>query len=129
MLFTFRNKSISPMNQLLIALRFYATGSFLQTIGDTINISKSSSSKIVKKVSQAIASLSPNYIKMPSSNEEILRIQTDFFSKARLPRIIGSLDCTHVKIQSPGMITFIYMLPVLSLIDLNRWKSCRKLQE
>lgn len=35
-----RNRPISSINQLLIALRFYATGSFQAIIGDTFNIHK-----------------------------------------------------------------------------------------
>ncbi|XP_011309472.1 putative nuclease HARBI1 [Fopius arisanus] len=35
------NHRISPTIQLLVALRFFATGSYLITVGDTINISKS----------------------------------------------------------------------------------------
>ncbi|VEN64548.1 unnamed protein product [Callosobruchus maculatus] len=71
-------------------------------IGDIIGVSKSSASKIVKKVSLALAKLSPRFIKMPRTEEEILKEKQAFYERARLPRIIGSIDCTHVKIQSPG---------------------------
>nr|CAH7724814.1 unnamed protein product [Callosobruchus chinensis] len=70
-------------------------------IGDTIGASKSSGSKIVKKVSLAIARLSPKaprFIKMPQNEEEILKEKHAFYERARLPKIIGSIDCTHVKI-------------------------------
>ncbi|VEN54273.1 unnamed protein product [Callosobruchus maculatus] len=71
-------------------------------IGDIIGVRKSSASKIVKKVSLALAKLSPRFIKMPQTEEEILKEKQAFYERARLPRIIGSIDCTHVKIQSPG---------------------------
>ncbi|KAG5867058.1 hypothetical protein JTB14_018912 [Gonioctena quinquepunctata] len=61
----FRNNCIRPMDQLLLTLRFYATGKFLISSGDFCNGSKSSASKIIKKVAYAIASLSPSYIQMP----------------------------------------------------------------
>nr|CAH7766112.1 unnamed protein product [Callosobruchus chinensis] len=39
---------------------------------------------------------------MPQNEEEILKEKHAFYERARLPKIIGSIDCTHVKIQSPG---------------------------
>ncbi|CAH2007649.1 unnamed protein product [Acanthoscelides obtectus] len=99
------NHSISPINQLLLTLRFYATGNFLLTVGDFIKVSKSSASKIVKKVSEAIATFSGRFIKMPSNDEEIRKAKSSFYEKAHVPRVIGSLDCTHIKIQSPGMVS------------------------
>lgn len=59
-------------------------------------------SRIIKKVSYAIASLAPNYIIMPNQ-DEYLRTQNDSYSIARFPRVIGCVDGTHIKIQSPGM--------------------------
>nr|CAH7715985.1 unnamed protein product [Callosobruchus chinensis] len=97
-----RNHSISLITQLLFTLRYYATGAFLMAIGDTFVASKGSGSKIVKKVSLAIARLSPRFIKMPQNEEEILEEKHAFYERAGLPKIIGSIDCTHVKIQSPG---------------------------
>nr|CAH7733696.1 unnamed protein product [Callosobruchus chinensis] len=78
---------------------------FLMAIGDTIGASKSSGSKIVKKVSLAIARLSPGFTKMPQNEEEILKEKHAFYERARHPKIIGSIDCTHVKIQSPGTVS------------------------
>nr|CAH7733697.1 unnamed protein product [Callosobruchus chinensis] len=104
-LFSFRNHSISQITQLLFTLRYYATGAFLMAIGDTIGASKSSGSKIVKKVSLAIARLSPGFTKMPQNEEEILKEKHAFYERARHPKIIGSIDCTHVKIQSPGTVS------------------------
>ncbi|KAJ8980507.1 hypothetical protein NQ317_007927 [Molorchus minor] len=94
--FTDRNHSISPINQLLLDLRFYATGSFFITIGDFIKVSKSAACRIVKKVSRALASLGHRFIKMSENkNDIILRKYMEFYEKANLPRIIGSIDCTH----------------------------------
>lgn len=90
------------MNKLLLTLRFYATGGFLITVGDYMRVSKSSASNIIKNVSEALASLAPRYIRMPSNENEIALKHLQFYNKASLPRVIGSLDCTHIKIQSPG---------------------------
>lgn len=54
---TRRNKSIPGQLQLLIALRFYATGAFQQLVGDDIGIHKSTISRIICKVTRQIAAL------------------------------------------------------------------------
>ena len=44
---------LQPLHQVLIALRFYASGSFLQVIGDTAGVDKSTVSRVVTNVSNA----------------------------------------------------------------------------
>ncbi|KAJ8943185.1 hypothetical protein NQ317_016990 [Molorchus minor] len=39
---------------------------------------------------------------MPRTQDEINNNHFAFYEKARFPRVIGSIDCTHIKIQSPG---------------------------
>lgn len=90
------------MNQLLMTLRFYAIGSFYQAIGDFGGVHKSTAGKIVKTVTSAIASLRPGFVKLPSSEEEILCVQQNFYRIARLPRVVAALDCTHIRVCSPG---------------------------
>lgn len=99
---TGRNKSLDTNMQLAIALRFYATGAFQNLVGDQSNVSKSSVCRIVKRVSECIARhLLPEFIKMPEDNE-INQVKMDFFGICGFPGVIACIDCTHVKIQSPG---------------------------
>lgn len=93
---------MSAQNQLLIALRYYATGSFLRVSADFTGIDKSTSGRIVRRVSQAIATLRPHFIKFPITEEEVEKVRQGFYQIARFPRCIGAIDCTHVKIRSPG---------------------------
>ncbi|KAK5645964.1 hypothetical protein RI129_004428 [Pyrocoelia pectoralis] len=86
---TKRNKAITALNQLLITLRFYATGSFQQTIGDLFRVSKPSVCKI-------------RYIKMPTEQQVINDTVMDFFRIAAFPCVVGAIDCTYVRINSPG---------------------------
>ncbi|XP_063236203.1 putative nuclease HARBI1 [Bacillus rossius redtenbacheri] len=97
-----KNMSVSPMNQLLATLRFYATGCNQLTIGDYAGFSKPTAHRIIHRVSSAIASLRPQFIKFPETMEELNLAQRDFYAIAKFPRAIGAMDCTHVKIQSPG---------------------------
>lgn len=97
-----RNNAISPMTQLMVALRFYATGSFLITTGDFSGISETSAQKIVHRVSPAIASLRHQFVKLPTLPEEIHQNQREFYDIAKFIRVVGCIDCTHIKIQSYG---------------------------
>lgn len=98
---TNRSKSISAMNQLLITLRYYATGAFQQVIGDTFNIHKSTICRVIKKVSTCICQMKERFISMPTE-QEINQVVLDFYSIAGFPRTIGAVDCTHIRISSPG---------------------------
>lgn len=99
---TFRNKSIDPLAQILITLRFYATGAFQQLVGDNINIHKSTVCRVIKRVTHQIASLSRQHINMPRTDDELAATKTAFYNIAGFPRIVGAIDCSHIKIQSPG---------------------------
>lgn len=98
----FSGGCIQPLTQLLLTLRFYATGSMLIAVGDFVGISKASSCRIIKRVTTAICSLLPDYIYMPRNNVEMGRITEIFYHIARFPRVIGAIDCTLIRIQSPG---------------------------
>ncbi|XP_066585344.1 putative nuclease HARBI1 [Prorops nasuta] len=96
------NDAISPTTQLLIALRFYATGSFLIIIGDFSGVSKNSATKIVHRVSNAIAKLSKEFIKFPMQQDDIIQTQARNFKQAGFIRVLGAIDCIHIRIQSYG---------------------------
>ncbi|KAL6421586.1 hypothetical protein ACFW04_014315 [Cataglyphis niger] len=97
---TEQNHAISPMNQLLLTLRFYATGNHLLSVADFSGVSKTSSHRIIHRVINAIARLRLRCIKFPMLAEEIKRKQIKFFDIA--PRVIGCIHCTYIKIQSFG---------------------------
>lgn len=67
-----------------------------------MHMNQSTVSRIVAKVLEAVAGLRNQFIKMPSTPEEILTCQNNFYRTARFPRVIGCIDGTHVKIRSPG---------------------------
>ena len=93
---------VSPVNQLLLTLRFYATGSFQILVGDTFSVHKSTACRIIHRVTAAIARLRPNYVRFPTTGQERRDLMSSFFSSSGLPEVIGAIDCTHVPIQSPG---------------------------
>lgn len=98
-----RYTNVTPSEQLLLTLRFYASGSFQITVVDFAGIHQTTASRIIRKVWAAIKSLYDFYVKHPSTHEEILNSQCKFYNFAKFPRCIGALNCTHVKIMSPGI--------------------------
>lgn len=99
---TCRNKSLSPLEQILLTLRFYATGAFQQLVGDDLRIHKSTACRVIQRVTHQIASLSRQHIMMPHSADDLAATKTGFYNIANFPRVVGAIDCTHIKIQSPG---------------------------
>lgn len=90
------------MQQLLLTLRFFATGSFIISAGDFAGVSTTSAHRIIHRVTNVIASLRPHFIKFPTTTEEIKYEQLQFYYISRFPRVIGCIDCTHVRVQSFG---------------------------
>ena len=97
---TKRNQALSPTLQILVALRFFASGSF-QVIGDTVGLPKSSVSRVVSDVSLALAKKQREFISWPSPLE-IWEVKRGFYDKGGFPGVIGFLDGTHVRILAPS---------------------------
>lgn len=99
---TRRNQSLSPRQQVLIALRFYATGNFLQVIGDTFGIDIATVSRVITSVTVALFDLKDRAIKFPLSENHKQKVKSGFFRMHGFPSVVGLIDGTHVKILSPG---------------------------
>jgi len=103
-----RGNPISAEKQILVAIRYYATGSFQVVMGDTIGISQSQVSKIVAKVSIAICSLYKQFIVFPT-NQNSANIMNGFYrlleeqNSRPFPGVIGAIDCTHVEVLAAGV--------------------------
>ncbi|XP_023220710.1 uncharacterized protein LOC111622539 [Centruroides sculpturatus] len=97
-----KNYAMSPMEQLLLALRFYATETFQLVVGDLNDLSQSSVCRAINRVSFLIAQISADYIQLPKTESERKQISQDFFHLNGFPCVYGAIDCTHNPIQSPG---------------------------
>jgi hypothetical protein len=72
---TRRSRAFPVSIQIMVALRFFATGSFQAVNGDIHNISQSSVSKITKDVTQCLVSICRQYIVMPTDPAELQGIR------------------------------------------------------
>lgn len=96
------SRELTAETKLLGILRYLACGNFQQTAADYIGISQATISKILMPVCGATLTLSDRYIRMPATEQECLVKAADFADIAGFPRCIGAIDCTHIRINSPG---------------------------
>ena len=95
---TRRGLPLSPMQQVLMALRFYATGSFERVIGDLFGVTVSTACTVIHKVSREIAKRKSEFISFPGDVHEVKR---KFYDIAGFPWVVGAIDCCHVRIICP----------------------------
>lgn len=99
---TNRNRAVPAIMQVLITLRFLASGSFLQVIGDTFQgFDKSTVSRIVRRVTKALTAKLGDFIKFPCTRAERDEIKQGLFRVGGFPCAIGCIDGTHVRIKAP----------------------------
>lgn len=70
-------------------IRFFASGNILLSVADYCGVSASTTSRVVRKVSKAIARLSGKFIYMPTSKEEVMKTIAEFYAVAKFPKVIG----------------------------------------
>ena len=97
-----RGHPIPPKTQLLVALRYYATGSFQIVHGDLQGVSQPSASRIVKTVSTAIAGKRAGNIRFPTG-EKATETKRKFYEMHGFPDVLGCVDGVHVPIQAPSL--------------------------
>ncbi|XP_070379365.1 putative nuclease HARBI1 [Dermacentor albipictus] len=97
-----RGCAVPPLLQLLVTLRFYGAGTFQVVSGDLVNVSQPTVSRVVTRVPTMIAgTLFPAFVKFPDTGK-MHEVMHQFNKKAKFPRVTGCIDCTHVRIKSPG---------------------------
>ena len=84
----------------MLALRFYASGSFMEVIGDTMGFDKSTVSRAINNVTNALVLHKDKFIKWPNP-AETPESKQNFFLRGGFPGVIGCVDGTHVRIQAP----------------------------
>ncbi len=63
--------NICNIFQILMALRYYASGSFLKVIADTMGVSKASASRALVAVSACLEKMAPDWIVFPTGNSDV----------------------------------------------------------
>lgn len=101
---TFGRIDYFHINKIEFIFRFYATGNFQTTTGDLFGRHQTTVSRIVLRVTRAICIGAADMIQMPIDVQGLLRLKRGFaqMGNPAIPDVVGLIDCTHVKIISPG---------------------------
>ena len=102
---TRQNQSLPVSLQILIALRFYASGSFQAVVGDIHGVHQTTVSAIIRNVTSCIARRAHNYIKFP---ENLNQVKRRFYEYGRFPNVVGAIDGSLIPIQRPSQHEFLY---------------------
>ncbi|KAJ8307488.1 hypothetical protein KUTeg_015572 [Tegillarca granosa] len=97
---TRRSLPLTPLLQVLVFLRFLASGAFHLLIADSVNISKATADRCIRRVGEAISSLAGQFIVFPTGNG-IMQRKSGFYAVAGFPNVIGCIDGTQVRITKP----------------------------
>ena len=98
---TKRSASLPILWQVLIALRYFASGCEYQVIADTLQVSKPSVCRCVWSVSVALAKLLERVIQVPS-DETLLEYKRSYFAIGGIPNITGAVDGCLIRIMRPS---------------------------
>ncbi|KAG0424358.1 hypothetical protein HPB47_028417 [Ixodes persulcatus] len=86
---TARSHSPPVDAEVLLELRFYASGNFQSVVGDVANMSQTSASRIIYTVSSALCELAKSGIKF----------QRRFLEINGFPKVLGCIDGTHIALK------------------------------
>ncbi|KAL0829190.1 hypothetical protein ABMA28_004027 [Loxostege sticticalis] len=96
--------------KVLCALNFFGHGSYQSPVGENVNMNMSqpSVSRCIAEVTEALnhPEVFDQWVKFPSTFQELNQIVRDFYSTYGLPGVIGCLDCTHCAIVPSDTINF-----------------------
>ena len=99
---------MSPIYQVLLGLRFLATGHYYESVGDTLRSCKTSVHDAVHDFVGAVCDLSDAEISFPTG-DALTKVQETFYQIGGIPRVCGLVDGTLIKIRKPGKNTADYI--------------------
>ncbi|XP_066983822.1 uncharacterized protein [Macrobrachium rosenbergii] len=95
-------QSISPAAHVEATLRYLATGCCYTSLQYSTRISKQSLSIIIPETCDAIyEALKDDYMKVPTTPEEWMRVAQGFFTRWNFPNCLGAIDGKHILIRPP----------------------------
>ncbi|XP_060577992.1 putative nuclease HARBI1 [Ruditapes philippinarum] len=100
-----RNNSLSVRDKILITLRYLATGPIQLNDADIHGVSQPTVSRVINEVISALSSpdIVSSFIQFPIDPDQLRKNQQEFYGLARFPKVVGVIDCTHVRVRAPSM--------------------------
>lgn len=105
---TRRSHAIPTHTQVLVALRFYCSGSFQSVIGDSAGLTQASVSRVITQVTNILYEKARREIKMPG-REDLTKTVQDIYHVSGFPRVAGIIDGTQIPIKAPSVHEEIYV--------------------
>ncbi|XP_072179304.1 putative nuclease HARBI1 [Diadema setosum] len=96
---TARSHAIPTELQVLIALNFMATGSVFDSVASIHGVHRSTVSRCVHAVAEALCQQKNNVITFPNAPEVVASTVEQFHHIAGFPRVISVIDCTHISLH------------------------------
>lgn len=105
------NGGLTAETQLLVALRYYATGNSIVSLMDTANLhlSKGSVYYAIKNISLALSSLIAEDCLYPFDTTNISGIKQGFVEYGGFPACMGAIDGSQIKIKPPPQNENVYV--------------------
>ena len=98
---TERSHALSVKEKVLITLRYFASGSYMQAVGDTLGRDKGTVSRAVEQVTDALCAIKDSHIKWPDNEMQSVS-KSAFYRVAGFPNVIACVDVTHIRLLKPG---------------------------
>ncbi|XP_056001593.1 putative nuclease HARBI1 [Ostrea edulis] len=99
---TLRSCALPPLLQVLVTLRFLATGGFYSLISDTFfSISPPSICRAVRDVCRGLCWVARQFINTPTG-PRMVQMKQEFFAITGFPYVLGCVDGTFIKLQAPS---------------------------
>ena len=67
-------------------------------LAEIFGVERSTISRVMTDVIQALASKSGDYIVFPTAGQALGIVKQEFYQLCNIPNVIGALDCTHVRL-------------------------------
>ncbi|XP_067090351.1 putative nuclease HARBI1 [Osmerus mordax] len=92
---THHSSALTVPQTVCVALRYFATGTFMYSMGDAENLSKNTVCCAIRKVVLALTHLLNTFVVFPG-HLPMKAIKEGFYEIAGFPRVIGAIDCTYI---------------------------------
>ncbi|XP_069105076.1 putative nuclease HARBI1 [Argopecten irradians] len=106
---TKRSMALPVSLQVMIALRFYASGSYMSVIAEAHGVSKMAVSRAVKIVTDLIVGQSNEHIVFPMNRQDQLTVKQNFYNIRGFPSVLGAVDGSLIPIETPSTDEYHYV--------------------
>ena len=98
-----RGGALSPVQKMKVFLRYMADPGFQSGIAEELGCTQPTVSRIVDTTLRLILNKAADWIKFPSTENEVMEAKVKWVAKKNFPTAIGAIDCTHVEIEKPRL--------------------------